>query len=493
MKPCFGYIRVSTKEQEDGASLTAQKDAITGFASQNGLEIIQWFEELETASKTGRPLFNKMLQQLRRSAAEGLVIHRIDRSTRNFSDWARLDELSRAGIKVYFAADSLDFDSRGGRLMADIQMVLAADYSRNLSLEVKKGLYGRIKHGSYPFQAPIGYINNGKGALKTIDPIKGPLVKLAFDLYCSGEYSISSLTDEMARRGLTGFYGQPVVRRNMETMLRNPFYIGKMFVCGTLYDAAHEPLISAQQFHQVSLVKAGRAQKRETKHKRKYRRLLTCAECGKTMTGECQKNHIYYRCHTKGCANGTIREDRLEERLLSRLKRLQICPTHHDALKLRLLSWLSGSGSSDMAASLRLRISDAITRKDRLTDLLINGTISQEDFEVRKQNTEFELQRLREELKQIENQQKSEADLDDLLRLACNLHTLFTCGAPEEQRALLKNCTTNLSVRQGRLTVTPAPMIKELQKMTKNDDHQPSSDALGIAKSSESRPVLHLP
>ena len=114
--------------------------------------------------------------------------------------------------------------------MADIQMVLAADYSRNLSLEVKKGLYGRIKHGSYPFQAPIGYVNNGKGALKTVDPIKGPLVNLAFDLYCSGEYSISSLTDEMARRGLTGFYGQPVVRRNMETMLRNPFYIGKMFV-----------------------------------------------------------------------------------------------------------------------------------------------------------------------------------------------------------------------------------------------------------------------
>ena len=326
MKPCFGYIRVSTKEQADGASLTAQKDAITAFASQNNLEVIKWFEEQETASKIGRPLFETMRQQLLRGAAEGVIIHRIDRSSRNYHDWAHIEDLSQQGIKVFFAADGLDFESTSGRFMADIQMALAAHYSRNLSFEVKKGLYGRIRQGIYPFRAPLGYVDNGEGALKTICPIKGPLVRQAFELYCSGEHSITSLTSAMAELGLTGWGGKPVVRRNIETMLRNPFYIGKIVVQGTLYDGAHEPLITAAQFHQVKAIKAKRTQKKATKHRMTYRSLLTCVACKGTLTGERQKAHIYYRCHTAGCSCGSIREDRLEVQLAEHLKRLQITP-----------------------------------------------------------------------------------------------------------------------------------------------------------------------
>ena len=147
MKPCFGYIRVSTVRQGDGASLEAQRDAITGFASQNDLTIVKWFEEQETASKTGRPVLEVMLRELRKGAAEGLVIHKTDRFARNYTDWAKIDEITKHGVKFYVAAESLDFESVSGRLMADINMALAAHYSRNLSAEVKKGLYGRINHG----------------------------------------------------------------------------------------------------------------------------------------------------------------------------------------------------------------------------------------------------------------------------------------------------------------------------------------------------------
>ncbi len=109
---------------------------------------------------------------------------------------------------------------------------------------------------------------------------------MAFEFYCSGEYSMTSLTNGMARYGLTGWGGRPVVRRNIETMLRNPFYIGKMLICGTLYDAAHEPLISAGQFQRVKDMKAGRSVKKSTKHMMTYRSLLTCADCKKVLTGE---------------------------------------------------------------------------------------------------------------------------------------------------------------------------------------------------------------
>lgn len=478
MKPCFGYIRVSTVRQGDGASLEAQRDAITGFASQNGLTIIKWFEEQETASKTGRPVLDKMLGELRRGAADGLVIHKTDRFSRNYTDWARIDDIAKLGVKIYVAAESLDFDSVSGRFVADINMALAAHYSRNLSAEVKKGIYGRINQGICPFRAPIGYLDNGGGALKTLDPIKAPLVRQAFDLYCTGEYSITSLSEEMARHGLTGLAGRPVVRRNIETMLRNPFYIGKMLVCGRLYDGAHEPLISAAQFQRVKQIKAQRAQKKTTKHQRTYRGLLTCADCGKTLTGEVQKSHIYYRCHTKNCPSGSIREDRLEAQLVSRLARLQLSSEDQAELRDRLLAWLHASTSDDLARSIRLRIADAKSRQERLTDLLVDGAITQADFQLRKQNTEFELHCLEDELRQIEARQKSEADLDDLLELATNLHASFVCGTPCDRRLHLKSCLTELRVRQGKLRLLPKPWLKELRRLSKDPSSAPSAELL---------------
>ena len=485
MTPCFGYIRVSTKEQADGASLDAQKDAITAFASQNNLTIIKWFEEQETASKTGRPLFETMRRQLIAGKAKGVVIHRIDRSSRNYTDWAHIDELSRQGIKLYFAADGLDFESTGGRLMADIQMVLAAHYSRNLSFEVKKGLYGRIKQGYYPFRAPIGYLDNGEGQLKTVDPIKGPLVRLAFELYCSGEYSITSLTKEMAARGLTGWGGKPVVRRNIETMLRNPFYLGKMLIQGTLYDAVHPPLITATQFQQVRNVKAGRSQKKQTKHQMTYRGLLVCTGCGKTLTGERQKVYIYYRCHTSECFNPSIREDRLVEQLAQCLTDLEI-PSHDKMeVRQRLHSWLGETEPSDLNKSILLRIADANSRLDRLTDLLVEGTIDKQSYELRRQNTAFELERLREEEQQRSNQIKSRNDLDNLLDMACKLKKIFAKLLPPERRAFLKNCAEKLIVENGQIKVIPAQWLTEFHELAEDSSFRPTGAVLYRSSSAQ--------
>jgi site-specific DNA recombinase len=69
------------------------------------------------------------------------------RSARNLKDWADLGELIDSDLEVHFANESLDLHSRGGRLSADIQAVVAADYIRNLREERIKGFYGRLKQG----------------------------------------------------------------------------------------------------------------------------------------------------------------------------------------------------------------------------------------------------------------------------------------------------------------------------------------------------------
>src|SRR5215813_4416371 len=198
MKQFYGYVRVSTAKQgEKGVSLQEQRDAIERHAQRNGLQISEWFEERETAAKRGRPIFNKMLKLLDRGKGDGVIIHKIDRSARNLKDWADLGELIDKGIEVHFANESLDLNSRGGRLSADIQAVVAADYIRNLREETKKGFYGRLKQGIYPISAPVGYLDKGKGNAKEPNRVTAPLVRRAFELYSTARYSLDTLLREL--------------------------------------------------------------------------------------------------------------------------------------------------------------------------------------------------------------------------------------------------------------------------------------------------------
>ena len=482
MKPCFGYIRVSTVRQGDGASLEAQKDAITGFASRNNLTVIKWFEEQETASKTGRPVLDAMLRELRRGAAEGLIIHKTDRFSRNYTDWGRIEEIVKQGVKFYVAAESLDFDNISARLMADINMALAAHYSRNLSAEVKKGIYGRAKQGVYPFRAPLGYLDTGGGNPKAIDPVKGPLVRQIFELYCTGEYSITSLTEEMRQKGLKGFGEQLVVRRNVETILRNPFYCGKMQIGGNLYPGAHEPLISAKQFQRVAAIKATRYQKKSTKHQMLFRGFIRCRTCKKVLTGERQKAHRYYRCHTKSCAGNTIREDRLETQLVERLRELQVPSADREKLEARMQNWIHGAGLRDIEKSIRMRIADATAKEDRLTDLLVDGTISKEAFDLRKRNAEFELQRLREDLVGIENSRTAEQDLLDLVAMATDLVLLYEAAPDAKKRALIRNCLKSPMVSEGWFTAEPSDWLSEVRHLKDDPKHMPRIDMSAATK-----------
>lgn len=89
-----------------------------------------------------------MLRQLRRVNAKSVIIHKIDRAARNPKDWAMFSELPDIGVDVFVATESLDFNLHGGRLTADIQAVIAADYIRNLREVTVKDLTGGSNKGS---------------------------------------------------------------------------------------------------------------------------------------------------------------------------------------------------------------------------------------------------------------------------------------------------------------------------------------------------------
>jgi site-specific DNA recombinase len=463
MKSCFGYIRVSTQKQGEGVSLEAQKEAITAFASRSNLTITEWFEEKETAAKLGRPVFTRMLKRLERGAASGLVTHKIDRSARNLKDWATIGELSDKGIDVYFATESLDFRSRGGRLTADIQAVIAADYVRNLREETIKGMNGRLKQGLCPWGAPLGYLNNGKGKPKTPDPIKAPMIKELFDLYASGQHSIRSLHVEMQRRGMRNRNNRPISLFGVEAILGNPFYCGIIELKRTAqqFEGLHAPLIPVRLFNRVQDIKSGRAGKKVNRYDHLYQGLFRCGLCKGPMTPERQKGHTYYRCQTRGCATKTVREDVIKAAVLTALQAQQIDDEEVRALDDSFKAEDLERTISDRRKSLELQIADGSARLERVADLLIDGTLDKESYQHRQKALKLHVAELTEELQKLPRPDQITRNRHNFLELMKTLADLHKTADPPEKREMIENCFSNRVVIEKQIVLEPHNWLSE--------------------------------
>jgi site-specific DNA recombinase len=459
MKSCFGYVRVSTVKQGEGVSLEAQREAILAYAGRSNIEIVEWFAEKETAAKSGRPIFSAMIKALRRGNADGLVMHKIDRSARNFADWAKIGELSDDGIDVHFATETLDFRSRGGRLSADIQAVIAADYIRNLREETIKGIVGRLKQGLYPFKAPIGYLDNGGGKAKTPDPVRAPFIEQAFELYASSEYSLRSLQRELERRGLRSFQGRPVSKGGLETMLSNTFYCGIITIkrTGAVYEGVHEKLISPGLFERVQLVRVGKTTtKRDTKHKYTYRGLFHCGLCKTAMIPEYQKRHIYYRCQTSDCPTKCMREEVLEQSIFEALHSKGFDEAEMATFRVDMKVWFQERAKQDTAQPIKLQLGNLKERQERLTDALIDRLIDQDAFNKRNRVLLMEKAALEESIEKSRRQEGDGAHIEKFLELVKSLCSLFFLAKPDEKREIAKMATSNRYVEAKNLLIEPS-------------------------------------
>jgi DNA invertase Pin-like site-specific DNA recombinase len=443
LKGYFSYIRVSTVRQgQIGTSLTEKKEAIQRYADRWNLRIVKEFEEKETAARSGRPVFRTMLRELKRQHANGLIIHKIDRSARNLRDWAELGELIDEGIEIHFANENLDLESRGGRLSADIQAVVAADYIRNLREEVKKGFYGRLKQGFYPMPAPIGYMDRGAAQPKEPDPSKASLIIKAFQIYARGDISIRRLTLTMYDAGLRTRGGNRVSENGMATILHNTFYTGviKIGPSGEMFVGRHQPIISKTLFDQVQRALSGRHIKGIRRHDFLFRRLLVCADCRRTLIGEIQKAKIYYRCQTRTCEQKTIREDEVNVAVVELLRRIRFSDDEN-----RYLTQLINARTDDflqMQESLRqtltIQLEQSKSRLAALTDAYLDGLLDKDSYIAKKNQLVADRQATTEKLDRLKQGDSSLRDeLKQKLELANTAYISYETGSVEEKRQMV--------------------------------------------------------
>lgn len=460
MNHVYAYIRVSTvKQGEKGSSLIEQRIAIEAYAKRQNLFIAEWFEERETAAKRGRILFGRMMKLLLHGRATGVVIHKIDRGARNLRDWADIGALVDQGIEVHFAHESLDMQSRGGRLAADIQAVVAADFIRNLRDEVRKGFNGRLRQGLYPLPAPIGYLDQGRGLPKILDPVKAPLVERAFTLYAAGKYNLLTLGDELYRLGLRNRGGGRVTKTGLSVLLNNEFYIGVIFIrrTGERFLGVHEPLIRKHTFDQVQDILRGRTKVVGLRNSFPYRKTLRCSLCSYNLIAERQKGHVYYRCHTRDCSRPCVREEVVDAHVKSALLRLRM--TNADIVELeqefKHFEQDRADQYEDALKAVELRIVSIDDRRTRLTDAYIDKMIGKDVFEERNRALLHERREACEQLDQMRRDPESfRARVKNFLELLKALSRSVMEKTMADSRSLLKETTSNLAIREKSLVVT---------------------------------------
>jgi len=501
MKYVYAYIRVSTiKQGTQGSSLTEQRFAIENYAQQHNLCIKQWFEEKETAAKRGRTIFTTMLRLIISGKADGVIIHKIDRGARNLKDWADLGSLIDKGIEVHFAHESLDLQSRGGRLAADIQAVVAADFIRNLRDEVKKGFRGRLRQGLYPLPAPLGYKNQGRGLPKIPNPIMAPLIQQAFQLYSSGQYNLYTLGEKIHQAGLRNRRGNRVSRNGLSTMLGNEFYIGIMHIVSTgeRYQGIHEPLIKKEQFDRVQDILRGRTKNTGLKHEFLYRKTIKCLHCHYNLIAERQKGIVYYRCQTRDCPKACVREDVIGYQMQEVLDKLWIPSDEINQLEIELLYLQSEryKQRGELLKSAELNLVNVDAKITRLTDAYIDRMIDKETFDTRNHKLLHERLSAKDSLEELQSQiAENEQKIQKFLELVKAISINKDKANEVENRDLLKSVTSNFQIDGKKLVITlkkPFQVVADDDKLRYGEPYRATSRTFDVKPSKSSKNLFKL-
>lgn len=220
MTKVVGYIRVSTEEQaESGLSLTVQRTKLAAFAIAMDLELIRVFEDAGKSAKSlDRPGLQGALQALRDGEAEGLLVAKLDRLTRNVADLGELvQDYFSSRYSLLAVGDSIDTRSAGGRLVLNVLGSVAqwereaiAERTRDAMQQLKKE--GRFTGGD----APYGFeVHDGELVPRPDEQI---VVMLARKLR-QEHYSLRAISAALSAQGHKSRLGKPFDAQQVARML----------------------------------------------------------------------------------------------------------------------------------------------------------------------------------------------------------------------------------------------------------------------------------
>ncbi len=511
MKSALIYLRVSTDRQaERGLSIPAQREACFGYAQRHDFEVVgEYVDEGESARSADRPQLQEMLTRCKKDPGiDAVIVHKIDRFARNTHDHAIIKHiLKQNDIILQSVTENID-GSPEGEVMEGMMAVLAQYYSRNLGRETLKGMNQRAQNGLWNAPAPLGYVNRqirevGGQIRKWVEPASEEvlMVKTAFELYATGEYTLHSLTDALWERGLRTRRGNRVCTSVLARMLRRKFYIGRVEWNGLESDGVHDAIIERQTFDKVQnvLYSRGGYVERQKKHIFILRGIASCGECGARITGEKHTTKAgnlveYYRCSKRIGRNPTLCRQEyvpvktLESQFTKLIKAIELRPASAAKLreKIKETAAQQTNQENELIETSKRKIEQCRIKEARLLEKLAEGVIADDDYAQAKSVIEKEKADYERRLsKATEGSTQNAKVMKTALALATQCGKAYSMADATEKKFYAATFFKQILVRDGLIVDAQlnAPMewllLKRLRsRLPRQDVNQPIKSQL---------------
>ena len=387
---CLVMIRASTEAQ----TIEDQHNEMVTFCNDEGYDELVFVEDKGASAIKLNDSYRLMIDQVKEEIEK-------DPAIRCFAVW----ELSRAfrnegvyyEVKTFLLEHNIQFLCKNPYLKLlnpdgslnsgmEIAMSLLATLAKQ-EMELKKERFHRAKKAKWLQGKAIsgsikyGYKKNSEGYI-VINEETAPFVRLVFEMYSTGKYSVRSLYDELTERGYNTSY----------------HIINKMVADRAYIDSPYEPMISRELWEKCEEVR-----KRNFLSIPKGRQyyfgsgIFKCSVCGRSMV-VCSAQ---YRCwhHNRlsappHCGNGlSTRVDNLDgllwwvaskEEVQYRMKLDQSKRNEYEKQVEVLKSKISAAEK---------RMSSIEEKKSRIQDLYVEGMIDKEEFKNRQNKTLLEAKR----------------------------------------------------------------------------------------------------
>ena len=206
-----------------------------GEAALDGCEVFE--DEGFSGGDLNRPDFQRMMTEVRKRKFRAIVVYRLDRISRNISDFAGLiNELSGLDVSFISIREQFDTGTPMGRAMMFIISVFSQLERETIAERIRDNMHELAKTGRWlGGNTPIGFRSEAVSKV-TIDgkvrkscqlipvPKEIEIPKMVFDLYTESD-SLTAVEAEMLRRRIKTRKGKDFTRFSIKGILQNPVYM----------------------------------------------------------------------------------------------------------------------------------------------------------------------------------------------------------------------------------------------------------------------------
>lgn len=525
------YERKSTEDSNHQvASIESQDRELKEFKDKHQLDVRSFVSESKSAHKTGRPIFNQLIQDIEEGKINAILTWHANRLARNAYDAGRIIYLMDEGKLSEIRTPHRVFkNTPEDKFMLTLEFGISKKDSDDKIIVIKRGIKNKCINGWRPGVAPHGYLNDkagDEGDRKIfIDPERFEFIKRIFQMKYEGVSvkEISRIANEewgYRTRPKRKYPPKPLAASTLYAILSNPFYIGKFEYpvgSGEWYMGKHDKAVEPEIFEQIQKMLGSKGcHKKPHTHEFAYTGMMNCGECSGTVTAEekwqvicsncklkfslTRKNsdhcpscntlienmnkptllhYTYYHCTKKkkrDCTQRSIELTNLEEQVQVMTDNIEISDCFMDwaIRELNKETKTDKEFREYRISSLQKTHQESRLKLDNLLQLKISplntdgSLISDEKFKAEKKAIETEIGILEEQLAKVDKRMLQKAqEIADAFDFACRAKEEFENGDLEKRRSILEKLGSNLRLEDKILSLDAPEYFISLKKMRK--------------------------